>query len=74
VLSINLRIVMKLKEIIIDEYETAFPYEQEYNLWIEGMERDFQEELEYRAKLVVTNKVVLYADGEELSPFATVNS
>jgi hypothetical protein len=65
---------MKLKEIIIDEYETAFPYEQEYNLWIEGMERDFQEELEYRAKLVVTNKVVLYADGEELSPFATVNS
>ena len=65
---------MKLKEIIINEYETAFPYEQEYNLWIEGMERDFQEELEYRAKLVVTNKVVLYANGEELSPFATVNS
>ena len=63
---------MKLKNTIIDEYETAFPYEQEYNLWIEGMERDFQEEVEYRAKLVVTDKTRFL--NEEFSPFATANS
>ena len=66
---------MKLKNTIIDEYETAFPYEQEYNLWIASMERDFQEEIEYRAKLVVTNKTVLhYNNIEDYSPFITVNS
>ena len=66
---------MKLKNMIIDEYETAFPYEQEYNLWIASMERDFQEEIEYRAKLVVTNKTVLhYNNIEDYSPFITVNS
>jgi hypothetical protein len=68
---------MKLKNMIIDEYETAFPYEQEYNLWIAGMERDFQEELEYRAKLVVTDRtnIVLHKDNtESYSPFGTVNS
>jgi hypothetical protein len=64
---------MKLKNMIIDEYETAFPYEQEYNLWIASMERDFQEEIEYRAKLVVTNKTVLHYN-EDYSPFVTVNS
>ena len=66
---------MKLKNMIIDEYETAFPYEQEYNLWIASMERDFQEEIEYRAKLVVTNKTVFhYNNIEDYSPFITVNS
>ena len=66
---------MKLKNMIIDEYETAFPYEQEYNMWIAGMERDFQEEVEYRAKLVVTNKTVLHLDNtEDYSPYVTVNS
>jgi hypothetical protein len=68
---------MKLKNMIIDEYETAFPYEQEYNLWIAGMERDFREECEYQAKLVVTNQtnIVLHKDNiEQYSPFITVNS
>ena len=65
---------MKLKNMIINEYETAFPYEQEYNLWIAGMERDFQEELEYRAKLVVTDQTRIVYAQDEFSPFATVNS
>ena len=65
---------MKLKNMIIDEYETAFPYEQEYNLWIAGMERDFQEELEYRAKLVVTDRTRIVYAQDEFSQFATVNS
>lgn len=66
---------MKLKNSIIDEYETAFPYEQEYNMWIAGMERDFQEEVEYRARLAVTNKTVLhFHNTEEYSPYSTCNS
>jgi hypothetical protein len=65
---------MKLKNMIIDEYETAFPYEQEYNLWIAGMERDFQEEVEYRAKLAVTNKVSFKYHTDEYSPYSTCNS
>jgi hypothetical protein len=66
---------MKLKNMIIDEYETAFPFEQEYNMWIEGMEQDYRDECEYRAKLAVTNQTVLYFHNiEEYSPYATVNS
>ena len=65
---------MKLKNMIIDEYETAFPFEQEYNMWINSMEQDFQEELEYRAKLVVTNRTRIVYAQDEFSPFATVNS
>jgi hypothetical protein len=38
------------------------------------MERDFQEEVEYRAKLAVTNKVSFKYNTEEYSPFGTVNS
>jgi len=67
----------KIKQLLDDEYDTAFPYEQEYDLWIAGMERDFQEEVEYRAKLAVTNRtnIVLHKDNtEEYSPFSTVNS
>jgi len=68
--------MMKLKNTMIDEYETAFPYEQEYNLWIASMERDFREEVEYRAKLVVTDqtRIVLSKNNDEFSPFCTVNS
>jgi uncharacterized protein (UPF0332 family) len=66
---------MKLKNMIIDEYEQAFPFEQEYNMWINSMERDYREECEYRAKLVVTNKTVLHLDNtEDYSPYVTVNS
>lgn len=30
------------------EWEEAFPYNQEYNAWIASIERDFQEEVEFR--------------------------
>ena len=57
-----------------NEYDATFPFEQEYQSWINGLESDYREECEYRAKLVVTNRVKLFVSGEELSPFATVNS
>jgi hypothetical protein len=58
-----------------EEYEQAFPYEQEYNMWMAGLERDFQEELQYRAGLVVTNKTLLhFHNTEEYSPYSTCNS
>lgn len=58
----------------INEYDAAFPFEQEYQSWINGVESDYREECEYRAKLAVTNRVKLFVDGNELSPYATVNS
>ena len=58
--------------IINEEYETAFPIDQEYDLWINGIEQDYAEEAEHRAKLVVTNRTQ-FVD-EDLSPFNTVNS
>jgi len=65
---------MKLKNMIIEEYEQAFPYEQEYNNWITSMEHDYREECEYRARLIVTGKTNIIIDNEEYSPFITVNS
>jgi hypothetical protein len=68
----------KLKELLIEEYEQAFPYEQEYNAWIAGVERDFQEEVEHRAKLVVTDRtnVLLRKNNsfDEYSPYITIDS
>ena len=58
--------------IISKEYESAFPYEQEYNAWIDSIEQDYQQEAKHRAKLVVTNRTQ-FVD-EDLSPFNTVNS
>jgi hypothetical protein len=63
---------MKLKNLIIDEYEQAFPYEQEYTDWIASMENDLA-----AGKLVVTDRtnIVLHKDNsEEYSPYATLNS
>lgn len=57
-----------------NDYDATFPFEQEYQSWINGLEADYKEECEYRAKLAVTNKVRLFVDNNELSPFATVNS
>ena len=58
------------------EYEQAFPEEQEYRLWIEGVERDFQEECTHRAGLAVTNRtrILWQENNEDFSPYATVNS
>jgi hypothetical protein len=58
--------------IINKEYELAFPVDQEYNLWINSIEQDYQQEAKHRAKLVVTNRTQ-FVD-EDLSPFNTVNS
>jgi hypothetical protein len=58
--------------IISKEYESAFPYEQEYNAWIDSIERDYVDEVKYRAKLVITNRDRVFLD--EFSPFNTVNS
>jgi hypothetical protein len=58
--------------IINKEYELAFPVDQEYNLWINSIEQDYQQEAKNRAKLVVTNRTQ-FVD-EDLSPFNTVNS
>jgi len=63
---------MKLKDMIINEYEQAFPFESEYIDWINCMETEYSE-----AKLVVTNRtnIVLHKDNtEQYSPYATVNS
>lgn len=57
-----------------NEYDATFPFEQEYQSWINGLESDYREECEYRAKLAVTKKVKLFIDNNELSPFITVNS
>ena len=65
---------MKLKNMIIDEYETAFPFEQEYNMWINSMEQDYRDECEYRAGVVVTDKVSFKYNTEEYSPYSTCNS
>jgi hypothetical protein len=36
--------------IINKEYELAFPVDQEYNLWINSIEQDYQQETKHRAK------------------------
>jgi hypothetical protein len=64
----------KVKSMLMEEYEQAFPYEQEYNLWIASMERDYQEEVEYRASLAVTNRTNIVLHKEEYSPYITINS
>lgn len=43
--------------IIEVEYEELFPFEQEYNIWVNALEKDFQEECEYRASLKVDNRI-----------------
>jgi len=63
---------MKLKDMIISEYEQAFPFESEYIDWINCMETEYS-----APKLVVTDRtnIVLHKDNmEEYSPYATVNS
>jgi hypothetical protein len=51
------------KEHIIDaEYEELFPFEQEYNEWVNSIEKDFQEECEYLASLNVDNRTNIFED------------
>jgi hypothetical protein len=60
---------MKLKNMIIDEYEQAFPFESEYTDWINCMEYEYSD-----PKLVVTNRTNIVLDTEDYSPYITVNS
>lgn len=67
---------MKLKNMIIDEYEQAFPYEREFTDWVNCLDYEYNEADNVPA-LTVNNKVniVLHKDNkEEYSPYATVNS
>ena len=59
-----------------DEYETLFPFDQEYNSWMDSVEADFKEECEFRAGVTApkSSTFVLHKNNEELSPFSTVNS
>jgi predicted homoserine dehydrogenase-like protein len=59
-------------EIDNDDYEAAFPQEQEYVDWINHMETALA-----TGKLVVTDRIniVLHQNNtEEYSPYSTVNS
>ena len=58
-----------------DEYEDLFPYDQEYNAWMNSIEEDFREECEERSGVKVTKKAnFIFEMDEELSPFNTINS
>lgn len=51
--------------------------EQEYNLWLDSIEREYIEECNSRAIIDTTkfpSNFVLHNNDEELSPFLTVNS
>jgi hypothetical protein len=61
---------MKLKNMIIEEYEQAFPFEKEYTDWINCMEYEYTE----TPKLAVTDRVSFKYNTEEYSPYSTVNS
>lgn len=63
-----------------EEYEELFPFEQEYYAWINSIEQDFINEVNYLAGIAAQedrdNFIYVYDDEleDELSPFATVNS
>jgi len=65
-----------VNEFDADEYESLFPYDQEYNSWMADIEADYVEECEFRAGIAVPNDstFVLHSTDEDLSPFITVNS
>lgn len=65
----------KTKDLLLEEYEMAFPYEQEYQMWIASVERDFQEECCHLATITAPkNRSTFYYNSDEYSPYATVNS
>jgi hypothetical protein len=37
-------------QIDLEEYEDIWPYEQEYQAWMEGIERDFYQEMQFVAE------------------------
>ena len=60
---------------IQEEYEDLYPYEQEYNAWMNSIEEDFREECEERFVIKVTKKSnFIFEIDEDISPFNTINS
>ena len=68
---------MKLKNMIIDnEYNNAFPEDQEFTDWVNCIDYEYNEADNVPA-LIVNNRVniVLHkGNKEEYSPYSTVNS
>ena len=64
---------MKLKNMIIEEYEQAFPYNQEFTDWVNCIDYEYNEADNVPA-LTVTSKVSLKYNTEEYSPYSTCNS
>jgi len=58
---------------IEQEWEEAFPFDQEYQMWMASIERDFREEIEHRGVVIKQQRDRVLFD-EEFSPFSTVNS
>lgn len=67
---------MKLKNMIISEYEQAFPEAQEFIDWVNAIDYEYNEADNVPA-LTVDNKtnIVLRKDNKDVySPYSTVNS
>ena len=64
---------MKLKNMIIEEYEQAFPYNQEFTDWVNCIDYEYNEADNVPA-LMVNNKVSFKYNTEEYSPYSTCNS
>jgi len=64
---------MKLKNMIIDEYEQAFPYDKEFTDWVNCIDYEYNES-DNVPSLTVDNRVNIIIDNEEYNPFNTVNS
>ena len=67
---------MKLKNMIIEEYEQAFPQDKEFTDWVNCIDYEYNESDNVPA-LTVDNRVniVLHKDDtEEYSPYITSNS
>ena len=67
---------MKLKNMIIEEYEQAFPQDKEFTDWVNCIDYEYNESDNVPA-LTVDNRVniLLHKDNtEEYSPYSTCNS
>lgn len=68
-------ITTKLNSIQREEYNLAFPEQQEYENWITSIENDYINECKYRAGVAFkVNRDNIVIINEELSPYSTVNS
>jgi hypothetical protein len=64
-----------LNEFNAEEYNTMFPEQQQYQLWMAAIEADYVEECKHQSGISVPpGKGRFVFAQEDLSPFATVNS